>query len=139
MRASGVKSWLAAVTLVLWLAACGGEKTFSSDEFVDAMHDNGVELEVGQRLFSDDAGKEVYDVSLEPLPGAPSPKQGALETPHGAMTIHDDVSGADDQLRSCEEAGDELLCFQAANVVVVMEGGGLEAARLAAAMKKLEE
>ena len=120
------------------LAACGGEEeSFSPEEFVETMRENGVEMALGKPLFSADESKEVVAVELEPLPGTPTPEEGALEDPHGSLTAHDDVAGADDQFRNCEATAD-LLCFQAANVVIVLEGGGLEADRLAAAMKKLE-
>jgi hypothetical protein len=121
------------------LAACGGEQeTFSAEEFVAKMSESGVEMSLGAELFSDDEGREVVEVELEPLPGAPTPKEGGLEHPHGSMTVHDEASGADDQFTSCEATAD-LLCFQAANIVIVLEGGGLEADRLATAMGKLEE
>ena len=129
---------LAAVALVLAVAGCGGEKTFSADEFVDEVGDEGVELTLGAELFSDDDSKHVYDVELDPLPGTPTPAEGALESPHGSLTVHDEVSGADDQFRHCQSAGD-FLCFQASNVVLVLQGGGIEADRLAAAMKKLQD
>ena len=86
-------------------------------------------MTLGQELFSDDESKEVDAVELEPLPGTPTPAEGALENPHGSLSVHDDVAGADDQFRNCEATAD-LLCFQAANVVIVLEGGGLEADRL---------
>lgn len=126
------------VAVLVGLAACGGEETFTADEFVGEMKDNGVEMTLGPELFSDDESREVVEVELEPLPGSPTPKEGALEHPHGSMTVHDEVAGADQQFGNCESTAD-LLCFQAANVVIVLEGGGLEADRLAAAMQKLED
>lgn len=128
---------LAAAALAL--GACGGEeRTFTAEEFADEMRESGVELRLGQPLFTDQEDKEVIEVELEPLPGAPTPQEGALEHPHGSLSVHDDVDGADDQFEHCENTAD-LLCFQAANVVIVLEGGGLEADRLGAAMKKLED
>ncbi len=140
MRAKGRKSPLVAgAVLALLAAGCGGEgKTFSAEEFAAEMNESGVEMTLGQELFTDQEGKEVVEVELEPLPGAPTPKEGALENPHGSMSVHDEVSGADEQFRNCDQTAD-LLCYQAANVVIVLEGGGLEADRLAAAMQKLEE
>jgi hypothetical protein len=129
---------MALAAVMLAAAGCGGEKTFTADEFVDRVGDEGVELTLGEPLFSDDDSKDVYAVDLEPLPGAPTPAEGALEHPHGSLSVHDEVSGADDQFQNCENAAD-LLCFQAANIVLILEGGGLEADRLGAAMKKLED
>jgi hypothetical protein len=39
-------------------------------------------------------------------------------------------------LRACRGSGG-LLCYQAQNIVVVLEEGGLEATRLAVAMRRL--
>lgn len=129
----------AAVAAGALLAACGAdEESFTAEEFAGKMRENGVEMTLGPELFSDDESKEVVEVELEPLPGAPTPEEGALKNPHGSMAVHDDMAGADNQFRNCEATAD-LLCFQAANVVIVLEGGGLEADRLGAAMKKLEE
>jgi hypothetical protein len=46
--------------------------------------------------------------------------------------------GVDDQLIARRHYGG-LLCFQASNIVVVLEGGGLEAQRLAVGMKRLAQ
>ena len=128
----------AAAACLLGVAACGEEQTFTPEEFVDRMNDEGVEMTLGAELFSDDESKQVVEVELEPLPGTPTPAEGALENPSGSLAAHDEVSGADEQFRNCERTAD-LLCFQASNVVIVLEGGGLEADRLGAAMKKLED
>jgi hypothetical protein len=133
------RSCLAALAAGGLLAACGGgQETFSAEEFVAEMRESGVEMSLGAELFSDDESRQVVEVELEPLPGAPTPKEGGLAHPHGSMTVHDEASDADDQLTSCQATAD-LLCYQAANVVIVLEGGGLEADRLGAAMQKLEE
>ena len=140
MRANGRKSRLVAgAVLALLAASCGGEeKTFSAEEFVDEMNESGVEMTLGQELFTDQEGKEIFEVELEPLPGAPTPKEGALPDPHGSMSVYEEASDADEGYGNCQRSAD-LLCYQASNVVIVLEGGGLEADRLAAAMQKLEE
>jgi hypothetical protein len=53
----------------------------------------------------------------------------------GSLSVYDD-GGADAEYETCRQAAD-LLCYQLANVVVVLEGGGLEADQLGVAMKKL--
>jgi hypothetical protein len=132
-------SCLAIAIAAALLAACGGEEeSFTAEEFVGEMRESGVEMTLGAELFSEDESKDVIEVELEPLPGGPTPEEGALENPHGSMSVHDEVAGADEQFRNCEATAD-LLCYQAANVVIVLEGGGLEADRLGAAMQKLED
>ena len=128
---------VAAAAIALAGTGCGGERTFTAEEFVDEMEANGVTMELGSPLFTDQEGKEVYEVELEPLPGAPTPAEGALRAPQGSLSVHDEVSGADDQLGNCKATAD-LLCFRAANIVIVLQGGGIEADRLGVAMRKLE-
>ena len=41
-------------------------------------------------------------------------------------------------MKTCRAAAD-LLCYRAANVVVILEGGGIEAQRLGVAIQKLAE
>jgi hypothetical protein len=44
----------------------------------------------------------------------------------------------DEGMKTCRAAAD-LLCYRAANVVVIFEGGGIEAQRLGVAIQKLAE
>jgi hypothetical protein len=52
------------------------------------------------------------------------------------MYVFGGTGEAGDQLNACRRSGG-LLCFQASNIVVVLEDGGLESQRLAVAMKRL--
>ena len=56
----------------------------------------------------------------------------------GSLYAFGDTGSADDQRSACRRSGG-LLCFQASNIVVVLddESSGLEAQRLAVAMKRL--
>jgi hypothetical protein len=54
----------------------------------------------------------------------------------GSLYVFGGTGEADDQLTACRHSGG-LLCFRASNIVVVLEGEGLEAQRLAVAMKRL--
>jgi hypothetical protein len=85
---------------------------------------------------------ELYAVKLPPLPGEPAPPPGSEGGPgaSGSLYVFGDTGGAEDQLEACRGSGG-LLCFQASNVVVVLddEGSGLEAQRLAVAMKRLAD
>jgi hypothetical protein len=132
-----------AALAVLAITGCSEEQTFSAEEFVDEVKAGGVELHLGKPLFSEDEGKEVYDVELEPVHGAEPPSEPGEHgegNAHGggSLTVHDQVGDADAALESCRAAAD-LLCYQAANVVVVLQAGGIEAQRLAVAMERLAE
>lgn len=124
---------------LLLIVGCGSERTFTASEFVNEVRANGVELTLGEELLSEEEDKELYAVELEPLPGA---KAGASNGEHagtsGSISVYEDIEGADDELATCRASAD-LLCYQAANIVVVLEGGGIEAQRLAVAMEKLAE
>ncbi|HEX2358470.1 MAG TPA: hypothetical protein VHH72_01505 [Solirubrobacterales bacterium] len=118
----------------LLLASCGEEKTFTVEEFVDGVNDQGVALQLGEELFSDDEGKRVYAVELEPVAQLPGQRAGHSG---GSISVYDDPARAESQLESCRGSAD-LLCYQAANVVVVLEGGGIEAQQLGIAIQRLE-
>ena len=111
---------LAAAALVL--QGCGEEQTYEADEFVDAVNEEGVNLRLGEPLISATEGQRVYAVSLEPLAKLPGE--------------HD--ARPDDEMEDCRASAD-LLCYQAANVVVVLQGGGIEASQLAVAIERLSE
>jgi len=130
-------------TLALAIAAlpvtgCGDTQTFTASEFVDRINAQGVSIELGRRLQSGADDKELFAVRLPPLPGQPPPPQGSEGGPgaSGSLYVFDDTGGADAQIDACHRSGG-LVCFQAANIVVVLEDGGLEAQRLAVAVKRL--
>ena len=118
----------------LLLAACGEEKSFTVEEFVDGVNDEGVALQLGDELFTDEEGKRVYAIELEPVARLPGQRAGHTG---GSINVYDDSAGADSQLESCKGSAD-LLCYRAANVVVVLEGGGIEAQQLGIAIQRLE-
>jgi len=122
------------------LVGCGDGRTFTADEFVEEINGQGVELELGEPLLTDEEGKELYDLHLEPvadLPGEASEEEGHQHA-GGSISVYDDTDGADRELETCHVAAD-LLCYQAGNVVVVLQGGGIEAQQLAVAMERLAE
>jgi hypothetical protein len=122
-------------------AGCGSsDPTFTASEFVDQVNEKGVSMELGRQLPAQSDAKELYAVSLPPLQGAPAPSPGEEGGPgaSGSLYVYDDADGAEDELRACR-ASAGLVCFQAANIVVLLNGesGGLEARRLAVAMQRL--
>jgi hypothetical protein len=117
---------------------CGGGRTFAAEEFVDEVNAQGVDLRLGDPLFTDEEGKELYAVELESLTDLPGSKSSQQERAGGSLSVYDDPSDADRELASCESAAD-LLCYRVSNIVVVLEGGGIAAQRLGVAMQRLSE
>ena len=100
---------------------------------------NGATLKLGDELPTEENGKTLYEVGLRPLPGgaAPSGGEGPGSAPlRGTLSVYEDTEHADGGTQECRAAL-EFLCYQAANVVVMLEGNGIEAARLSAAIEKM--
>jgi hypothetical protein len=141
----GQLATLAVIALALAASACTEERTLSADEFVADVNEQGVALALGEPLHTDDESEELYAVTVEPLraeEAAGHEGEGGLEEGHehsgGSLSVHDDTAGAGERLAACKASAD-LLCYRAANVVVVIEGGGIEAQRLGVAIQKLAE
>ncbi|MGH2957009.1 MAG: hypothetical protein ACRDL6_08460 [Solirubrobacterales bacterium] len=115
-------------------AACGSERKLSAQEFTEEVNAQGVEFRLGKPLISADEEKQVYAVELEQLTDLP----GAEEHGGGSLSVHEDSGATEDSMESCQASAD-LLCYRAANVVVVLESGGIEAQRLGVAIEKLSE
>ena len=125
------------------IAGCGSTaRTFTASEFVDRINAQGVSIQLGRQLTSGGNADELYAVKLPPLPGEPAPPPGSEGDggAGGTLYVFGGTGDADDQLDACRGSGG-LLCFQASNIVVVLddEGSGLEAQRLAIAMKRLAQ
>jgi hypothetical protein len=132
---------LAALATVGGLAAgCGTGQTFTASEFVDRVSAQGVSIQLGRRLPSGGDAKELYAVTLPPLPGEPAPPAGSEggRGASGSLYVYGDTGGANDQVEACRRSGG-LFCFRASNIVVVLdeESSGLEARRLGVAIKRL--
>jgi hypothetical protein len=131
---------LAVAALALAAPACTKERKLSADEFVTDVNDQGVALTLGEPLHTEDESKELYAIELEPVAPPPRKEGGGEHEEHtgGSLAVHDDNAGAEEGLSACQASAD-LLCYRAANIVIVLEGGGLEGQRLGAAMQKLAE
>ncbi len=123
---------------LLAVAGCGSEPSFGPEEFVEGVNRQGVELRLGEPLVTDEEGKELYAVELEPLEGPTVDSQGEDVHAGGSLSVYDEDDAADGEFTTCRQAAD-LLCFRAANVVVVLEGGGIEAQQLGLAIQRLAE
>jgi hypothetical protein len=126
------------VACALGLIACGGGPTFTASQFVDRINSEGLSMELGRRLPNGGDAKDLYAVRLPPLPGEPPPPPGSEGGPgaNGTLYVYSDTGSAGDRLEACRHSGG-LLCYRAQNIVVVLEGGGLEAQRLAVATRRL--
>jgi hypothetical protein len=130
----------AGAVLVVLAASCGGGKDFTASEFVDQVNEQGLSMQLGRQLQTSGGTDELYAVRLPPLPGEPAPAPGQEGGPgaSGSLYVYGDTDGAEDELKACRASGG-LLCFQASNVVVVLdqEGSGIQARRLGVAMQRL--
>jgi hypothetical protein len=93
--------------VVTLCSGCGGGPTFTASGFIDRINPEGVSIQLGRRLPSGGDAEQVYAVSLPPLPGEPAP------------------------------AGCSAFRRRTSSSLLNDEGGGLEAQRLALAMKRL--
>lgn len=133
--------------LALAAPACTEERTLSADEFVGDVNEQGVGLTLGEPLYTEDESKELYAVTLEPLEAE---KAGGGEGEHGeeeehghehgggSLAVYESTAAAEDGMKTCRASAD-LLCYRAANVVVILEAGGIETQQLALAIRKLAE
>ena len=125
---------------VICLAACGGERTFTAQEFIDEMNDNGAALALGPVLTTNSDGVDIYSVSLTEIStgvGSP-PKPVPAGTPgNGSMLILDGADAARSEFARCEQSP-ELTCFRAANAVLrfqALQGG--DQARITTAIEAI--
>ena len=125
-----------ALLATIALAGCGDGRRFTAEEFVDEVRAEGVELRLGEELFSEDESQETYAIELAQV--AKLPGEGHEGPTTGSISVFDDTGGADEKLESCMATAD-LLCFQASNVAVVLEGSGIEAQQLGIAIERISE
>jgi hypothetical protein len=112
------------------LAACGSdERTFSAEQFVEAANRHGARLELGLPLSTSDTGDELYALELRfadvPLREQALPRNGGeSEQEHagGALRVSESAEEAEAEHSRCEAAV-TLLCYRAANVVLILEQG----------------
>jgi hypothetical protein len=95
-----------------------------------------VQLRLGGELLTEEEGKELYEIELEPV--AELPGEARHEHSSGSLSVYDDAGDADGEIESCRSAAD-LLCYQAGNVVVVLQTAGIESQQLGKAMERLAE
>jgi hypothetical protein len=127
-RGSGTAARLVLSALTgLAIVACGSsERTFTAQEFVEELDARGATLELGQKLSTDDPDAELYAVENpeEKHGGGHESEQAEEEHGHahsgGSLRVTESASRAEEEFQRCEGAV-TLLCYRAANVVLVFE------------------
>ena len=110
------------LSLAATLGACGGEREFSAEEFVEEANANGAALELGAALESTRADAETFAVSLSEGEREPAHEQDDAGHAHGggSLTITADAEAGLAEYERCE-AAPTLLCFRASNAVLLLE------------------
>ncbi len=116
-----------ASSLIL-LSGCGG---LDAESFTEQIRQQGVEIELGKSLRSEQEGLKVYDFKIAPIDSTSSEARGTLE-------VFGSEEAATEGWTRCLAAAD-LTCYRAGEIVVVLPSDGLEQRRLAAAMQRLEK
>ena len=109
------------------LVGCGG---MDAAQFTEQIRQEGVGIELGRELRSEQDGVKVYDFRIAPIDSTSAEARGTLE-------VFDSEKAATDGWTRCLAAAD-LTCYRAGEIVVVLPSDGLEERRLAAAMQRLE-
>jgi hypothetical protein len=128
--------------LISALAAGCGEEILTAEEFVQRANDNGASLQLGQELVSDDPDKQIYAVTLEPPGGEASAEASGEEHAHGSgsIAVLRDTDAATAEVDRCRTTAD-LVCFQAGNIALRLEGGlsPAEVGTTSTALQKMAE
>lgn len=111
---------LAAAAAAAAIAGCGSETTFSADEAVAEINRHGGELELGEHLTTSAEGAEVHAVSFADSGAAEHEGEGEHSHFAGTLVITDDDEEALAEFQRCEAAA-SLVCFRAANALVVFD------------------
>lgn len=119
-------------------SGCGsGERTFTPEEFVEAIDEQGGQLALGEVLTTRSDGVEVHVLRFS---GDPEDTQlHDRGTGDATMIVLEDSGQAKDEFARCE-AAPLLTCFRAANVVLRFEDmGAADRARVVGAVEGLDQ
>ena len=116
------------VSALTVLMGCGG---LDAESFTEQIRQQGVEIELGKSLRSEQEDLKVYDFRIAPIDSTSTEARGTLE-------VFGSEKAATDGWTRCLAAAD-LTCYRAGEIVVVLPSDGLEERRLAAAMQHLEK
>lgn len=116
------------VSALLAFTGCGG---LDAETFTEQIQQQGVEIELGKSLRSEQEDLKLYDFRIAPIDSTSTEARGTLE-------VFGSENAATDGWTRCLAAAD-LTCYRAGEIVVVLPSDGLEERRLAAAMQRLEK
>ena len=128
----------ALLSALVAIAACGSERTFSADAFVEEANSHGAGLTLGAQLeTARGEGTELHTVELEE-PAAEPRARAAHAHAGGTLTIMPDSAAAAAEFDRCEQAA-SLICFRAANAVLFFEDAlePEQQARIATALRAM--
>jgi hypothetical protein len=144
MHTAGVSIALATLGVAALAGGCGGgERTFTAPEFVAEANRNGAALQLGAPLTVAAGDDEVYGIAVERDAAGEHEHEGGesgREHGGGSLRIAEDAEAAESEHARCEDAA-SLICYRAANVVLILEPGtsARDLARVQAAISKMEE
>lgn len=107
------------LVVALAAAAAGGgcgSSEFTAEELVAELNRHGAGIELGEPLAGGSADAQVHAVEL----AEPAAEDGDHAHAGGSLAITDGEDAALAEYRRCEEAA-SLLCFRAANAVLIFE------------------
>jgi hypothetical protein len=139
MRTASLATALATFAAATLAAGCGdGERTFTAPEFVAEANRNGAALELGAPLTVAAGDDEVYGIAIASR-GGNGRAEATGEHGGGSLRVTDDDAAAADEHARCESAA-SLICYRAANVVLIFEPGtaARDLARVEAAIRGME-
>ena len=124
-------------------SGCGDdERTFTAPEFVAEANRNGAALELGAALAVTESDDEVYGIAIDERGEDEHAREDSAESGEhggGSLRITEDSGAAEDEHARCESAA-SLICYRAANVVLILEPGvpAADLARVEAAIRGME-
>ena len=139
MHTPRVSIALAAIGVAAAAGGCGeGERTFTAPEFVAEANRHGAALELGAQLTVAAGDDRVYGIAIDGAADDGHAQEGA-EHGGGSLRVTDDADAAVDEHARCESAA-SLICYRAANVVLILEPGtsASDLARVDRAIRRLE-
>lgn len=129
----------AIVSSCVVLLGCGGEGSFTAEEFVAEANRHGAGLTLEGELDSTREATEFHSVELEdPEPGAGAAELEGHGHAGGTLTITESDEAGAAEYEHCEAAA-SLLCYRAGNVVLFFEDALKpdDLARIASAFRAL--
>jgi hypothetical protein len=133
-----VRPALVSAIAILLATACGDERSFEPEEFVQEANAEGAGLILGEPLTSIEEGVDVYSISFEEEPGE---REAPGEHGHsgGSMIVTGSAEAAKEEYARCEQTV-TLVCYRAANVVLFFdtERGDEHVAKVDSAIRALE-